>query len=108
MEVSDQSERKTTYIGNVQIRSSQKPRKPCTSITYHVDSWTKRGHIRHYKSGKTVYIPEKVCHRRKAETTKPTNATIENENKMTEAKKFIRNWKCGKKEYTFKKEYVHF
>ena len=76
MEVSDQSERKTTYIGNVQIRSSQKPRKPCTSITYHVDSWTKRGHIRHYKSGKTVYIPEKVCHRRKAETTKPTNAKI--------------------------------
>lgn len=34
--------------------------------------------------------------------------TIENENKMTEAKKFIRNWKCGKKEYTFKTEYVHF
>lgn len=76
MEISEQPERKTTYIGNVQIRSSQKPRKPCTSITYHVDSWTKRGHIRHYKSGKTVYIPEKVCHRRKAETTKPTNAKI--------------------------------
>lgn len=76
MEIPEQPERKTTYIGNVQIRSSQKPRKPCTSITYHVDSWTKRGHIRHYKSGKTVYISEKVCHRRKAETTKPTNAKI--------------------------------
>lgn len=34
--------------------------------------------------------------------------TIENENKMTEAKEFIRNWKCGKKEYTSKIEYVHF
>ena len=34
--------------------------------------------------------------------------TIENENKITEAKEFIRNWKCGKKEYTSKIEYVHF
>ena len=32
--------------------------------------------------------------------------TIENENKITEAKEFIRNWKCGKKEYTSKIEFV--
>lgn len=35
-------------------------------------------------------------------------ATVENKNRIEEAREFVRNWKCNKKEYTFKTEYVHF
>ena len=53
-----------------------------------------------------------MCNYRKASINNglknQLTVTIENENKMTEAKEFIRNWKCGKKEYTSKIEYVHF
>ena len=58
-------------------------------------------------------VSDRVCY--KHGVIKPENKMIELHAfcdcarcKMTEAKKFIRNWKCGKKEYTFKKEYVHF
>lgn len=34
--------------------------------------------------------------------------TIKDKSKMIEAEEFIRNWKCSKKEYTLKTEYVTF
>lgn len=34
--------------------------------------------------------------------------TVENENRLEEAKEFLQNWKCNKKEHTFKIEYVRF
>ena len=59
-----------------------------------------------------VFCDCDICNYRKASINNglrnQLTVTVENESKLTEAKKFIRNWKCGKKEYLFKTEYVHF
>ncbi len=34
--------------------------------------------------------------------------TIKNEDRLSEAKEFIGSWKCGKQDYTFKREYITF
>ena len=51
-------------------------------------------------------VSDRVCY--KHGVIKPENKMIELHAFCDCARKFIRNWKCGKKEYTFKKEYVHF
>lgn len=35
-------------------------------------------------------------------------ATVEHKDRLEEAKEFVRNWKCNKREHTFKTEYVRF
>ena len=41
-----------------------KPMSPDTIRKYHIEAWRSRGHIRHYKSGKTVYVRESIHHRK--------------------------------------------
>lgn len=52
-----------------------RPASPDTIRTYHIEAWRTRGHVRHYKTGKTVYVRESVHHRKclqgKGETNIP-------------------------------------
>lgn len=68
-------ERVVRTVGTVIVKSKKPPRIPTekTVIKYVIASWPTRGHIRHYKSGKTVYIKPTV-HKRKC---------LQNENKET-------------------------
>lgn len=65
IDIEETPKRMVRTVGDVQIRSEKPPRKPSSSITYHVGAWKTRGHIRHYKNGKTVFIQETVHHRKK-------------------------------------------
>ncbi len=72
-------ERKIRNVGKLRVQSKDIPRKPCleTVITYKVAKWTVRGHIRHYKSGKEVYIKPGVRERKAlADTGEMTATTI--------------------------------
>ena len=57
---------KTIGPQNVIINSKADARKPTEEIIRHytVASWSVRGHVRHYKSGKTVYIKPHEKHRK--------------------------------------------
>lgn len=82
-------ERKTRMVGSLRVQSENIPRKPCleTVITYKVAKWTVRGHTRHYKSGKTVYINPTVRKRKALEgTDEMTATTIRFKKKKTEDK----------------------
>lgn len=72
-------ERKIRNVGALRVQSKDIPRKPCmeTVITYRTAKWKVRGHIRHYKNGKEVYI-KPTTHTRKAlaDTDKETATTI--------------------------------
>ena len=52
-------------IGKITVKSEKIPKQSTerTVIKYKVASWKRRGFIRHYKSGKTVYIKETTHHR---------------------------------------------
>ena len=59
-------ERKVRYVGPIRV-ISEKPPRPVTRktiTTYRTASWQVRGHVRHYKSGKTVYVQPHVKSRR--------------------------------------------
>ena len=48
---------KTEYITiTTDIKSKNAEKLSKRAYTKHIESWTVRGHIRRYKSGKTVYI----------------------------------------------------
>lgn len=62
----DQPERKLRTIGAISVFSAKRP-QPVTReslIQYKTAVWTARGHIRHLKSGKAVYIHPQVKRRR--------------------------------------------
>lgn len=75
-----QSKRRTRTVGPIAIKSVSVPRMPTqkTITRYSVASWACRGHMRHYKSGKTVYIQPTVRHRHalKKEGQEPAPVTI--------------------------------
>ncbi len=60
--------RKVRTIGNsgINIVSVKAPKSPDAQYVRHysVSSWTQAGHIRHMKSGKTIYIKPQTKHRR--------------------------------------------
>lgn len=65
--VSDSSSKKhIRMVGNMPIKSEKPPKLPTyeSVIHYSTPSWTTRGYVRTYKSGKKVYIKETV-HKRK-------------------------------------------
>lgn len=45
-------------IGGIKLRANTRPKAPRreTIIKYRVAAWSVAGHVRHYKSGKTIYI----------------------------------------------------
>lgn len=59
-------ERIVHHIGRIKIISKTKPKRVTKSNIrqYRVMEWTRRGHIRHLASGKTVYIKPSTFHRR--------------------------------------------
>ena len=52
-------------ICGIRFSSVKAPRKPSmrTLVQYHTAAWSVKGHVRHYKSGKTVYIQPSVRRR---------------------------------------------
>lgn len=66
------------HIGNVRFISEKTPSKPTQEQirTYRLANWGVRGHIRHYKNGKTVYIQPQTRHRKALEGH--TNPKIQN------------------------------
>ena len=61
------NKRKVRTLGNsgIDIISEKVPRTPDAQYIRHysVSSWTQAGHIRHMKSGKTIYIKPQTKHR---------------------------------------------
>ena len=59
-----------TLTGGITITSAKPPRpaSPDTVRTYHIAAWKSRGHIRHYKDGRTVYVRESIHHRKCLQT----------------------------------------
>ena len=53
-------------VGGIKIKSVKIPKVPSEDSVrkYKVSVWNKRGHVRHYKSGKTVYIRQTICKRK--------------------------------------------
>ena len=60
-----------TLSSGVQIKSASVPKAPTVDIIRHykVASWNVRGHMRHYKNGKTIYIAPTVAKRKEFENT---------------------------------------
>ena len=56
--------------GGIQVKSVKipKPVSPDTIRTYTLEAWKTRGHVRHYKNGKTVWVKESVHHRKCLQT----------------------------------------
>lgn len=59
-------DKRIRHIGTMRFISKQIPKTPTEKTVrhWHVEQWTVRGHVRHYKSGKTVYIQPTVKHRK--------------------------------------------
>ena len=56
--------RVTRVLNGIEFKSESIPRASSPrSITYKTPSWTRRGFVRHYKNGKTVYVKPCECHR---------------------------------------------
>ena len=56
--------------GGILVTSVKPPRpaSPDTIRTYHIAAWKSRGHIRHYKDGRTTYVRESIHHRKCLQT----------------------------------------
>ena len=67
-------ERVVHHVGKIRIISESKPRRVTKSSIrrYRLDSWERRGHVRHMKSGKTVYIKAQTMHRKKSRQDGPS------------------------------------
>lgn len=80
-----QAERKVRTIGPVSIRSRSVPHAPTKKsvVKYTMESWNRRGHMRHYKSGKVVYIKPTTPHRHALKNTEskpaPTTLNVRND-----------------------------
>lgn len=72
-------DKRIRHIGTVRFISKQIPKPPTehTVRHWHVEQWTVRGHVRHYKSGKTVYIQPTVKHRKQLQQ-QPDQKPIQN------------------------------
>lgn len=70
-----QPERKVRMVGTIPVISSTVPRRPTekTIIKYQLESWNTRGHMRHLKSGKVVYVKPSVHHRKALRDTATGN-----------------------------------
>ena len=66
------------YVGPLYVKSSKIPKAPTekTIIHYKTASWKARGHIRVYKSGKTVYIKESIKRRKQLKDTNTENKPV--------------------------------
>lgn len=78
-----QREKKLHILSNlVSITSDEPPKEmtKCTSVKYHLASWTVKGHVRHYKSGKIAYVRPHTKRRKgmekEAETTTPRTQKV--------------------------------
>lgn len=70
--------RRVRSVGVVKFVSAAPPKPGAKAArNYKTPSWTARGHVRHYKNGKQVYIKPTVKHRRKKLTDQaPVPSTI--------------------------------
>ena len=66
MKTDAQPDRKTRHIGGITITSAKRPSKPTMQkiIRYSMSEWSRRGFMRHYKSGKIVFIEPTTVHRK--------------------------------------------
>lgn len=72
-------ERRIRNVGALRVQSKDVPKRPCmeTVVTYKTAKWSVRGHIRHYKSGKEVYIkPSTRTRKALVDTDEATATTI--------------------------------
>lgn len=55
-----------TTSGGIRLISVKPPKAPSeeTIRKYKIEAWKTRGHVRHYKSGKTTWVKESVHHRK--------------------------------------------
>lgn len=67
-----QDERKVRTINTINFLSKSVPHTPTEKsvIKYNIESWQTRGHLRHYKSGKTVWVQPSVHHRKALQNNK--------------------------------------
>lgn len=82
----DTPKRVVRNVGALRVQSEKIPRKPCleTVVTYKVARWTVRGHMRHYKSGKSVYVkPGTRTRKALADTGQATATTVRFRRKKT-------------------------
>lgn len=70
-------ERRIRNVGALRVQSKSVPKRPCmeTVVTYKTAKWSVRGHVRHYKSGKEVYIKPSTRKRKALADTDETTAT---------------------------------
>lgn len=78
-----QKEKKLHILNNfISITSDDTPKEMTkrTVVKYHLASWTVKGHIRHYKSGKVTYVKPHTKKRKgmekEAETTTPRTQKV--------------------------------
>lgn len=59
-------ERFTRKVGRLTVNSEKPPKAPteATIVKYKIPSWTTRGYIRRYKTGKVTYVKPSVHHRK--------------------------------------------
>ncbi len=64
-------------VGLLRVQSESVPKRPRfeTVITYKMAKWTVRGHVRHYKNGKEVYIKPSVKTRKALKDTGQVTAS---------------------------------
>lgn len=76
----ENNDRTFHIIDMITVLSSEKPRRPSAKsiAKYKTLIWQTRGHVRHYKNGKTVYIKPYTCRRKNIDTSNvsPKPATI--------------------------------
>lgn len=67
LRIDRKDERVVRRLGtNVIVRSVESPKRSDKEhgVTYKLSSWSRRGHARHYKSGKVIWINEQEVHRK--------------------------------------------
>lgn len=69
-----------TFSNNLKVHAPKdwKPVKSPKVLHYTMESWPVRGHIRHYKNGKTVYIKPRINRRKGSNGSQPTGTTTIN------------------------------
>ena len=74
----DELIKRIRHIGTIRFVSAKTPPKPDQNRirTYRLENWGVRGHVRHYKNGKTVYIQPQTRHRKSLDGH--TNQKVQN------------------------------
>lgn len=93
--VSNSPIRKTRHIGGIKITSEKRPSNPTMQkiIKYSASEWERRGFMRHYKNGKTIFIEPTTVHRKcvnidKNQKTKATTKYIVHSNDEMKGKQY--------------------